>query len=99
MAREFAADILKQFGMASLAGSKIIFVSNRTGAKEIWTMDYDGANQRPITKYGSISTTPAVSPDGTKVAFTTYVRTQPEILSSSLSKRSRRLPFLTKMPQ
>jgi TolB protein len=92
VARDFAADILKQFGMASLAGTKIVFVSNRTGSKEIWAMDYDGANQRPITKYGSISTTPAVSPDGTKVAFTSYVRSQPEILIHSL-ETSRRLPF------
>jgi hypothetical protein len=38
-AREFAADILKQFGMESLAGSKVIFVSTRTGAKKFgrWT--------------------------------------------------------------
>ena len=92
IAREFAADILKQFGMESLAGSKVIFVSNRTGSKEIWQMDYDGANQRQVTKYGSISTTPAVSPDGTKVAFTSYVRSQPEILIHSL-ETSRRLPF------
>jgi TolB protein len=92
IAREFAADILKQFGMESLAGSKIIFVSNRTGSKEIWQMDYDGANQRQVTKYGSISTTPTVSPDGTKVAFTSYVRSQPEILIHSL-ETSRRLPF------
>ncbi len=28
--------------------SKIYFVSNRTGAKEIWSMDYDGTNQKQI---------------------------------------------------
>jgi TolB protein len=84
VAREFAADILKQVGMESLAGSKVVFVSTRSGAKEIWAMDYDGSNQRPITKYRSISTTPAVSPDGTRLAFTTYVRSQPAIEVFSL---------------
>ena len=55
MAREFAADILQQFGAKSLAGSKIYFVSDRTGNKEIWSMDYDGSNQQQLTHYKSIS--------------------------------------------
>lgn len=92
VARDFAADILKQFGMESLAGSKVVFVSTRSGAKEIWAMDHDGANQRQITKYRSISTTPAVSSDGTRVAFTTYARSQPAIEIFSL-ETLRKLPF------
>jgi TolB protein len=84
VAREFAADILKQFGASSLVGSKIVYVSKRGSAKEIWMMDYDGANQRQVTKYGSICTMPAVSPDGTRVAFTTFVRNKPEIMMHSL---------------
>ena len=92
VARQFAGDILKTFGAASLNGSKIIFVSTRTGSKEIWMMDYDGSNQKPITSYKSISTTPAVSPQGDKVAFTAFVRNRPEILVHSLLT-GRRLPF------
>jgi TolB protein len=92
LARQFAADILKQFGAESLGNSKIIFVSNRTGSKEIWTMDYDGSNQRQITQYKSISTTPSVSLDGLRVAFTGFVRNKPEILVHSL-ETGRRLPF------
>ena len=69
IAQEFAADILKSVGASSLAGTKIVFVSQRTGTKEIWTMDYDGTNQKQLTSYRSISTMPSVSPDGTKVAF------------------------------
>jgi TolB protein len=93
VAREFAADILAKFGATSLAGSKVIFVSTRTGSKEIWQMDFDGANQKPVTTYRSISTTPSVSPDGTRVAFTSFVRSRPEILIHSLLT-GRRLPFL-----
>lgn len=92
VARDFAADILKQFGAKSLAGSKIYFVSDRTGHKEIWSMDYDGTHQTAITRYGSITTFPAVSPDNTKVAFTTYAKGQPQIFIHSLES-GRRLPF------
>jgi TolB protein len=92
VAQEFAADILKQFGAESLAGTKIVFVSQRTGNKEIWIMDYDGTNQRQLTSYKSISTMPSVSPDGSKVAFTSFVHGTPEILMHSL-ENGRRLPF------
>src|SRR5712691_9941523 len=71
VAREFAADILQQFGAKSLAGSKIFFVSDRTGSKEIWSMDYDGSNQKQLTSYKTTSWMPAISPDGRQVAFVT----------------------------
>ena len=63
---EYAADILAQFGAASLVGSKIYFVSDRTGRgnKEIWVMDFDGSNQSRVTSFNSITTMPAISPDG-----------------------------------
>ncbi len=84
VAQEFAADILGRFGGKSLVGSKIYFTSNRTGAKEIWVMDYDGSNQKQITFYKSISSFPAVSADGTKLAFTSFARGNPSILIHSL---------------
>lgn len=74
VAHEFAADILKLMGVPSLAGSKIYFVSDRTGFKEIWSMDYDGSNQRQLTNYKATSLMPAVSPDGRLVAFVTLTR-------------------------
>jgi TolB protein len=78
VAREFAADILKQLGIASLSGTKIYFVSERTakalGDAEIWSMDYDGSNQRQLTRYGTSSREPAVSADGKLFAFRTLVR-------------------------
>ena len=84
VAHEFAADILALFGGQSLAGTHIYFVSDRTGHKEIWVMDYDGKNQRQITHFNSTSIEPAVSPDGTKVAFTSYARGNPGIFVFSV---------------
>jgi TolB protein len=72
IAQEFAADILKLFGATSLMGSRIYFVSDRTGHKEIWSMNYDGTDQKEFTHYGTITTFPVVSQDGAKIAFTVY---------------------------
>jgi|HubBroStandDraft_1064217.scaffolds.fasta_scaffold00379_20 TolB protein len=91
-AHEFAADIIAQMGGTSLLGTKIYFESNRTGHKEIWVMDPDGANQRQISRFNSISIMPALSPDGTKVAFTSYARGNPAIFILS-TDTGRRLPF------
>ncbi len=92
VAHEFAADIIGQFGGTSLLGTKIYFVSNRTGHKEIWVMDPDGSNQKQISHFNSISIMPAVSPDGTKIAFTSFVRGNPGIFILS-TDTGRRLPF------
>jgi len=79
VAREFAADILKQFGVMSLSGTKIYFVSDRSGSKEIWSMDYDGSNQRQLTNLKAITNFPAVSADGKLFAFMTYAGGNPQI--------------------
>lgn len=93
LAHDFSRDILEKLGLGTgLAGSKIYFVSRRTGSKEIWSMDYDGGNQKQLTVYKNITVTPAVSADATKLAFTTFVEGQPGIFVHSL-ETNRRLTF------
>ena len=92
VAHEFAADILAHWGATSLFGTKIYFVSDRTGHKEIWSMDPDGSNQKQITSFKSISIMPAVSPDGSKIAFTSFARGNPAIFILS-TETGRRLSF------
>jgi TolB protein len=95
-AHRFANEIIQTLGggVPGIALSKIAFVSKRTGSEEIWVMDYDGYNQRPITSYKSLSTTPRWSPDNTRLAFTSYVSGNPQITLFSLVT-NRRIPFPT----
>ncbi|HVW84275.1 MAG TPA: DUF5050 domain-containing protein [Bryobacteraceae bacterium] len=93
VAHEFANDIIQKFGgSASLLGSRIYFVSKRTGADEIWAMDWDGNNQKQLTNLRSLSIMPGVSPDGSRVAFTTYARGTPRIMIVN-TETGRSLPF------
>ncbi len=70
-AHEFAADIIALFGGKSLAGTHIYYVhqANSKSPKEIWRMDADGGNATQLTRFGTLSHEPAVSPDGSKFAF------------------------------
>jgi TolB protein len=86
IAHKFAAEIIFRLGggIPSVTESKIFFISTRSGHKEVWGMDYDGANQHPITHLGSISLSPRISPDGNRLAFTTYAHGSPDIVIWSL---------------
>src|SRR6266478_2100702 len=52
IAHRFADEIIARLGsgIPGIAESKIFFVSTRSGNKEIWSMDYDGANQKQLTR-------------------------------------------------
>jgi len=86
MAHQFAADILALFGAKSLVGTHIYYV-HQAGfktPKEIWVMDPDGQNQHYVTRFNSLSIEPSVSPDGTKIAFTSYAKGSPAIFVFSV---------------
>src|ERR1700694_123078 len=73
-AHQFADEIISRLsgGLPGIASTQIAFVSSRTGTKEIWVMDYDGANQHPLTSLHTISLTPRWSPDASRIAFTCF---------------------------
>jgi TolB protein len=85
IAHKFADEIIFRLGggIPGVAESKIYFVSDRTGHKEIWSMDYDGANQRQITHIGTISLSPRISPDNSRLAFSSMGKNGWEIMMYS----------------
>ena len=86
IAHKFADEIIFRLGggLQGIAESTIYFVSDRTGHKEIWAMDYDGANQRQVTHLGTIALSPRISPDGSRLAFSGLTKTGWEIMLYSL---------------
>jgi TolB protein len=86
IAHRFADEIIARLGsgIAGIAESQIYFVSTRSGNKEIWSMDYDGANQKQITKLGSIALSPRISPDGSRLAYSGLTRDSWQIMMYSL---------------
>ena len=76
IAHRFADDIISQLGggINGIAETKIYFVSSRTGSKEIWAMDYDGQNQHQVTHLGTTSLSPRISPDNSRIAFSSLGR-------------------------
>ena len=86
IAHKFADEIIFRLGggVQGIAESSIYFVSDRSGHKEIWAMDYDGSNQHAITHLASISLSPRISPDGSRLAFSSLTKTSWEIMMYSL---------------
>ena len=75
VAHQFSNDVVK-----SLTGKKGFFTtqfvasrSTKGFRKEIFVMDWDGANQRPVTNHRSISQSPAWSPGGRYLTYTSYL--------------------------
>src|ERR1700721_1965798 len=94
LAHQFADDIIGRLsgGLAGIAQTQIAYVSNKSGTKEVWAMDYDGGNQHQLTHLKSIALTPRWPPDATRTAFTCFVPyrgiTSPQIcLFSTASDR------------
>ena len=75
-AHKFADEIILRLGggVPGIAESKIYYVHAANGTKEIWAMDYDGANVHQVTNLGTISISPRVSPDNSRIAFSSLGR-------------------------
>ncbi len=103
MVHRFADEVvLALTGEPSFFQTKIIFVSTSSGHKEIHLMDFDGRNQRQLTKHQSICLSPRFSPDGERIVFTSYKMGNPDLYLKDLrngeEKRISHFPGLNISP-
>jgi TolB protein len=86
MAHSFADEVVLYFtGRRGIALTSLAFYSDRSGNKEIYLMDYDGFDQRPITAHKSISMSPAWSPTGDAIAYISFFDGNPGIYMVDLA--------------
>lgn len=86
IAHRFADEIIFRLGggVPGISETKIYYVKLGGGNKEIWEMDYDGANQHAITHLGTVTLSPRVSPDNSRLAFSSLGRDGFQIRTYSL---------------
>ena len=93
-----------QGGVSGVAHSRLAFVSDRLGAfheptgylrriKELFVSDYDGARDERVTVDGDLDLTPAWSPDGRLLAYTSYRLGFQDIFVTDLAARRQRPAF------
>lgn len=87
-------EVVKYYtGEPGFFGSKIAFtVRQRGGTSAIYAVDFDGANPYSISRNRSVNTLPSWSRSGNEVAYTSYMRDNPDLyISGAGGGRPKRL--------
>ena len=83
----FGSDVIHYLtGSRGFFRSKIAFISNGTGNKEIYTCAFDGYNPRRLTHNNAITLFPAWSTDGKWMAFTSFKAGNPDLYIRNLKQ-------------
>jgi TolB protein len=87
---KFANDIVETItGRPGIAGTKVAFVATKSGRKEIYTCDIDGANLVQLTSDNSIAVSPSLSADGRALLYTGYQSGYADVYRVDLGSGSR----------
>jgi len=79
MSHRLADKLVTYFtGEAGIAQTQIAYVSDATGHKEVYVMDYDGGNETRLTSDRSIVLSPHWSHDGGRIVYTSYRSGNPD---------------------
>jgi TolB protein len=80
LTHKFANEVVKYYtGEAGFFGSKIAFTAKGKKQSAIMAMDFDGANAYSVSNNTSTNLFPAFSPSGGQIAYTSYMRNNPDL--------------------
>jgi TolB protein len=99
----FADEVVMQLtGVRGNSETQIAFLNQEDAGKEIYLIDFDGYNLRRLTHDNTLNLSPAWSPDGKWIIFTSYAARNPDlIMIDSVGKERQtlhRLPGLNAAP-
>jgi TolB protein len=87
MVRKFCDEaILKLTGVPGISTTKISFVSDASGHKEVWLADVLGEEMRQVTQHRHLAVAPRFSPDGRRLAYTSYHKGNPDLYITDLAQ-------------
>ena len=79
-------------GELGIFSTKIAFVGDATGQKEIYLADFDGSNIRQLTHNQKMNLSPTWSSDGKQLSFVSYKKENPDLYTIDLfTKRVERI--------
>jgi TolB protein len=91
----FADEVMEQLtGKRGVAETRLAFLSRTRDGKEMYAVDFDGANVQKLTNEQSVILSPDWSPDGRFIVYTSYKEHNPDLILLDPDGRRRRRPLL-----
>ena len=91
----FADEVMEQLtGKRGVAETRLAFLTRTRDGKEMYAVDFDGANVQKLTNERSVILSPDWSPDGRFIVYTSYKEHNPDLILLDPDGRRRRRPLL-----
>lgn len=91
VAHRFSDEIMEALtGIRGVFNTKIAYTVQAGKGKDIYVMDMDGFDPKPVTKNKSINLSPSWSPDGTRLAFTSFMKGNPDLYIVTVGRKDYR---------
>jgi TolB protein len=80
------AVVERMTGYQGIFRTRLVYVTAKTGNKEIYISDYDGSNVQPMTANGSINISPVWDAENDAILYTSYKHGRPDLWEVDLKK-------------